>query len=159
MTGPDRDLPEVYLRPGDYFVAREPTLIWTILGSCVSVSFWSEKFHAGALCHSMLPRHPGPPDLEEGHRYMDYAIRDIALQFDKLGANRADVQVKLFGGADVLHPANSLRPTVGRLNQETAIEVLRDEGFEVIASSLGGKCGVKIFFDTATGDVLLRRLC
>jgi chemotaxis protein CheD len=152
MTGPDRDLPEVYLRPGEYFLAREPTLIWTILGSCVSVSFWSEKLRAGALCHSMLPRHPGPPDLEEGHR-------DIATQFDKLGANRANVQVKLFGGADVLYPSDSSRPTVGRLNQETAVEVLRDEGFEVIASSLGGKCGLKIFFDTATGGVLLRRLC
>jgi chemotaxis protein CheD len=160
MTGPDRDLPEVYLQPGEYFLAREPTLIWTILGSCVSVSFWSVKLGAGALCHSMLPRHPGPasPDLGEGHRYMDYAIRDIALQFDKLGAKRSEVQVKLFGGADVLYPSASSRPTVGRLNQEAAIEVLRDEGFEVMASSLGGKSGLKIFFDTATGEVLLRRL-
>jgi chemotaxis protein CheD len=158
MTGPDRNLPEVYLQPGEFFLAREPTLIWTILGSCVSVSFWSEKLGAGALCHSMLPRHPGPPQLGDGHRYMDYAIRDIALQFDKIGAKRADVQVKLFGGADVLKRSHSLRPTVGRLNQEAAIEVLHDEGFEVIASSLGGKSGLKIFFDTGTGEVLLRRL-
>jgi chemotaxis protein CheD len=157
MTKPRSNLPEVYLQPGEFFLAREPTLIWTILGSCVSVSFWSEKLGAGALCHSMLPRHPGSPDMEDGHRYMDYAIRDIALQFDKLGARRADVQVKLFGGADVLTPS-SRRPTVGRLNQEAAIEVLHDEGFDVIASSLGGKSGLKIFFDTGTGEVLLRRL-
>ena len=158
MTKPKHNLPEVYLQPGDYFLAREPTLIWTILGSCVSVSFWSNKLGAGALCHSMLPRHPGSSDLEEGHRYMDYAIRDIALQFDRLGAKRSEVQVKLFGGADVLHPADSSRPTVGKLNQEAAIEVLHEEGFEVTASSLGGKSGLKIFFDTRTGEVLLRRL-
>jgi chemotaxis receptor (MCP) glutamine deamidase CheD len=48
--------------------------------------------------------------------------------------------------------------TVGRLNQEAAIEVLHQEGFEVIASSLGGKSGLKIFFDTGTGEILLRRL-
>ena len=161
MSGPDHDLPEVYLKPGEFFLAREATLIWTILGSCVSVSFWSDKLNAGALCHSMLPRHPGisSTDLDEGHRYMDYAIRDIAAQFDNLGANRAEVQVKLFGGADVLTPSDSLRPTVGRLNQEAAIEVLREEGFDVSASSLGGKCGVKIFFNTGTGEVLLRRPC
>jgi chemotaxis protein CheD len=89
---------------------------------------------------------------------MDYAIRDIASRFDKLGARRAEVQIKLFGGADVLNPSSSSRPTVGRLNQEAAIEVLRDEGFEVTASSLGGNLGLKIFFDTGTGEVLLRRL-
>jgi chemotaxis protein CheD len=158
MTRPDRNLPEVFLHPGEFFLAREPTLIWTILGSCVSVSFWSKKLGAGALCHSMLPRHPGSPGQREGYRYMDYAIRDIALQFDKLGAKRAEVQVKLFGGADVLKRFKSSRPTVGTLNQEAAIEVLHEEGFDVTASSLGGKSGLKIFFDTGTGEVLLRRL-
>jgi len=160
MEGPDRSLPEVYLQPGDYFLAREPTLIWTILGSCVSVSFRSERLGVGALCHSMLPWHPGPATLLSGedHRYMDYAIRDIALQFDRLGAKRSEVQVKLFGGADVLLPANPLRETVGSQNQQSAIEVLREEGFKVTASSLGGNLGLKIFFDTGTGEVLLRRL-
>ena len=50
------------------------------------------------------------------------------------------------------------RPTVGKLNCETAIRVLRDEGFEVAASSLGGTSGINIQFYTGTGEVLLRRL-
>jgi chemotaxis protein CheD len=93
-----------------------------------------------------------------GRRYVDFAIRDLARQFDALGANRNEVEVKLFGGGDVLVMAsNAKRQTVGRLNSEVAIKVLAEEGFAVTASSLGGKRGVNIHFNTLTGEVLLQR--
>jgi chemotaxis receptor (MCP) glutamine deamidase CheD len=37
------------------------------------------------------------------------------------------------------------------------MEVLKDEGFTVRASSLGGKRGVNIHFNTESGEVLLQR--
>jgi chemotaxis protein CheD len=111
----------------------------------------------------MLPTYPvkSPADtsLAAGRRYVDFTIRDLARQFDSLGAHRKEIQVKLFGGGDVLLAIDpESRPTVGRLNCEAALEVLRDEGFEVAASSLGGSCGVTIRFNTETGEVLLKRL-
>ena len=89
---------------------------------------------------------------------MDFAVRDIARQFDELGAQRAEVQIKLFGGGDVLlvSDAACAIPTVGKLNCEAVIEVVSAEGFNVIASSLGGKIGRNIQFNTRTGEVLLR---
>jgi chemotaxis protein CheD len=93
-----------------------------------------------------------------GRRYVDFAIRDLAGQFDALGASRDEVEVKIFGGGDVLLMANDpLRPTVGRLNIEMAMRVLDEEGFAVFASSLGGKRGVNIRFNTQTGEVILQR--
>jgi chemotaxis protein CheD len=75
-----------------------------------------------------------------------------------LGARRGEVQVKLFGGGDVLLvSSDASRPTVGRLNSEAALKVLGEEGFQVVASSLGGDCGVNIHFHTGTGEVLLKR--
>jgi chemotaxis receptor (MCP) glutamine deamidase CheD len=89
---------------------------------------------------------------------VDFAIRDLARQFDALRARRGEVQVKLFGGGDVLWvSAEASRPTVGRLNREAAIKVLEEEGFAVTASSLGGACGINIQFNTKTGEVLLKR--
>lgn len=158
------ELPDIYLQPGDVCLARKPAIIRTILGSCVGVAFWSARFNAGALCHALLPRCPKNPSNgltpSEGYRYVDFAIRDLARQFDKIGALRLEVQVKLFGGADVLpvSATGSLRPTVGRQNCEVAIEVLRDEGFSVVASSLGGTSGRSIHFHTGTGEVRLRWL-
>jgi chemotaxis protein CheD len=95
-----------------------------------------------------------------GSRYVDFAIRDLARQFDALGAHRDEVEVKLFGGGDVLMIASDAsRPTVGRLNCEVALRVLEEEGFHVVASSLRGHCGVNIIFNTTTGEVLLKRHC
>jgi chemotaxis protein CheD len=67
--------------------------------------------------------------------------------------------VKVFGGADVLFVDEvAARPSVGRLNYETALEVLHDEGFAVSASSLGERFGRKIRFNTGSGEVMLLRL-
>jgi chemotaxis protein CheD len=155
---------EVYLLPGDAYLARKPTIIRTLLGSCVGVTFWSEKLGIGALSHSLLPRCASDrspnSSLQGGHRYVDFAVRDLARQLDELGARRPEVEVKLFGGADVLLVSDSAAsvPTVGKLNCQAAIEVVNAEGFQVIASSLGGTVGRNIEFDTGTGQVLLRWL-
>lgn len=164
MADDDAELVEVYLQPGEMFLAREPTIIRTLLGSCVGVSFFSRRMGIGALCHAMLPKCPEGAlrDLrpEVGYRYVDFAIRDLARKFDALGAHRAEVQIKLFGGADVLlaGPEVSTRATIGSLNCETALEVLRTEGFQVAASSLRGKSGLNIHFNTGNGEIRLRRL-
>jgi chemotaxis protein CheD len=155
-------LPEVYLQPGESRLVREPAILRTLLGSCVGIAFRVPRLGVGALCHPMLPRFPGKQALtltrSAGRRYVDYAIRDLARQFDALGARREEVEVKLFGGGDVLLMIDSLaRPTVGRLNIEMAMKVLEEEGFAVSASSLGGRRGVNIYFNTETGEVLLQR--
>jgi chemotaxis protein CheD len=162
MPQPDRPLPEVYVQPGESLLVKEPTILRTLLGSCVGIAFRIPRLGIGALCHPMLPSCPltagaslGPA---AGRRYVDFAIRDLAGQFDALGARRGEVEVKLFGGGDVLAvSSNASRPTVGRLNSEAALRVLEQEGFAVAASSLGGDCGVNIHFHTGTGEVLLKR--
>jgi chemotaxis receptor (MCP) glutamine deamidase CheD len=156
-------LAQIYLLPGEVHLARKPAIIRTILGSCVGATFWSARLGMGALSHSLLPRCPANSapglSLAARRRYVDFAIRDLAQQFDELGAVRAEVQVKLFGGADVLLVTDpAARPTVGKLNCEMALEVVRAEGFNVMASSLGGTCGLNIKFNTSTGEVLLHRL-
>ena len=163
MSEPDMIVPGIYVQPGESHLVKEPVIFRTILGSCVGVTFLVPRLGIGALCHPMLPNYPGKPgaglSLAAGRRYVDFTIRDIAQQFDLLGVRRSEVQVKLFGGGDVLLVANeSSRPTVGKMNIDTALRVLREEGFEVVASSLGGPDGVNIQFHTGTGEVLLRRL-
>jgi chemotaxis receptor (MCP) glutamine deamidase CheD len=84
----------------------------------------------------------------------------MARQIDNLGALRHELEVKLFGGGDVLPVSSAAtRPTVGWLNCQMAAEVTAREGLSVVASGLGGPCGIHIQFDTRTGEVQLRRLC
>jgi chemotaxis protein CheD len=91
---------------------------------------------------------------------VDFSIRYLARQFDALGASRLELEVKLFGGADVLSGAGAApgRPTVGALNRVAAEETLAEEGLAVAASDVGGVRGRRIHFHTGTGWVLLHRL-
>lgn len=150
----------VYLLPGEAHVAREPSILKTVLGSCVGVTFWSTRYGVGALCHGVLPKCPKAAPASERFRYVDSAIRDLVAKFESLGIPRKEVNVKVFGGADVLtvHSRSYRRPTVGRQNWLMALEVLQEENLCPTASDLGGSAGRAIQFDTATGEVMVRRL-
>ena len=154
------EIPEYYLQPGEIHLARSPAILKTVLGSCVGVTFWSPRLGIGALCHGVLPKCPPGVRNPEGYRYVDFAITDLGRQFENFGALRGEVQIKVFGGADVLpvHSNLSWKATVGHQNWYTALEVLRDQSFTVLASDLGGSVGRTIQFHTGTGEVLLRRL-
>ncbi len=155
------DLPEFYLQPGELRIVRNPSILKTVLGSCVGITFHAPRLAVSALCHPMMPTHTTNPcvriDPIAARRYVDYVIREVADSFDSLGTARREVEVKLFGGADVLASSRK-NATVGRMNAETALLVLEDEGFQVLASHLGGSRGVFIEFHTDTGEVLLRKL-
>jgi chemotaxis protein CheD len=160
MAEPERTLPEIYLAPGELVLAREPTILATILGSCIGVTFWCARLGVGGLCHSILPTCPRPADgkvsLDLGHRYVDFCIRSLASQFELLGAARSEIQVKVFGGADVnFVDCSDGRPTVGRQNSEAAIQGLADEGYAIAAASVGSRFGRKIRFNTGNGEVQL----
>ena len=154
------DIPEIYLQPGEWQLVQSSAVLKTVLGSCVGITFHVPHLCISAMCHPMLPRdkveariHPDPAI----GRYVDSTIRELAKKLDQLGAPRADIEVKLFGGADVLASTRQ-RATVGKMNAETAVRVLKEEGLRLVASRLGGNRGMFIKFDTASGNVLLRRL-
>jgi chemotaxis protein CheD len=163
MVAIEDTLREVYLQPGEAYLAQEPMIVRTVLGSCVGVVFWAPRQGYGGLCHPMLPQIPkgqaGQMGQHQARRYVDFTIRDMAASFEALGVKRHELRLKLFGGGDVLLVSGvNSRPTVGKLNCEMALRVAEEEGLEVIASSLGGTSGLHIQLQTATGEVLLRRL-
>jgi len=157
-------LPDLNLQPGELYLARSPTILRTILGSCVGVTFWSPRLRIGALCHGILPRCPQgwlpEVDPSEEYRYVDASIRHLVRQFVALGASRQELVIKVFGGADVLQVGWAVqdRPTIGAMNCLSAEEALESEGLAIFASDVRGTRGRRISFDTATGVVLLHRL-
>lgn len=157
------DLPTVRLAVAEVRLVRKPVFIQTVLGSCVAASFWSPRLRIGAMCHGALPWCPEKMLAESDHRprlrYVDYAIRYLVRRLCSLGAPRVELEVKLFGGADVL-PLSAARVTesVGRQNCMAAVRTLEQEQIEPAASDLGGTQGRVIYFRTDTGEVLLRRL-
>lgn len=155
------DISMVYLQPGEWELVLTPTILKTVLGSCVGITFRAPRLGIGAMCHPMLPHFARRPVVHHTPaaigRYVDSIIGELARRIDKLGASRSEVEVKVFGGADVLATSRK-GETVGKMNADTAVRLLEAEGFRLTASHLGGGRGVFIEFHTATGEVFLRRL-
>jgi chemotaxis protein CheD len=157
-------LPVVFLKAGELYVSPEPSVVVTVLGSCLSVTMYHARTGLGGICHGLLPKCEGPRrcgvDCTEATRYVDCAINRMLARFDRRGIERSEIEVKCFGGADMFS-----RPiekpglaSVGRQNIATAEQVLSREGLKPHVVDVGGLRGRKLFFYTHTGEVYLKRL-
>lgn len=151
------DIPNIYLKPGELYVGERQTTVTTVLGSCISVTMFHPERHIGAICHALLPQ-----EKEQGEelRYVDASILKMLECFARYGICRTDIEVKLFGGSEVLFAGRyKIRGiTVGRQNIEVAMKVIEAEQLRLVASDLGGTQGRKIIFHTHTGEIFLKRL-
>lgn len=151
------DLPIVYLKPGEFYFAEKPTMVTTVLGSCVSVIMYYRHLSISAICHSLLPS--GSCSDTEGFRYVECSIRRMLESFARRDVPRRELEVKLFGGSDILSSprAEGRIKTIGRQNIEIALAIIDAEGLNLVSSDVGGSTGRKLFFYTHTGEVLLKR--
>lgn len=158
----DTNLPVVNLHPGELFVAQEPTLISTILGSCVSVCLFCPKQKTGAMCHGVMPMR-ADLTIEDSFRFVDTSVRYMVdiLTHGNMLCPSAGLVAKIFGGADVLDvhfgPVTDSR-SIGSMNIKAAREVLARYNVAVAVEEVGGIHGCKLFFYSHTGDVLLKRI-
>lgn len=164
MSPYDRKLESIYLKPGEFYFGESPVVVSTILGSCVSVTMFHPLSGTGAICHGLLPRCSKKKSCDgaclEGFRYVDCSIKRMIGKFDALGVNRDDIEVKIFGGADMfgVRSADARSNTVGLENVTVAKTILKKEGLRLAAFDTRGNRGRKILFLPHTGEVFLKRL-
>lgn len=148
------DLPGRYLYPGEIIVPREPTIVSTVLGSCVSVCLFDTVVCRGGINHYLLPLWNG-----EGlptPKYGNIAIRQLVERMLALGAQPRTLQAKIFGGASMWAGADGLL-AVGARNIELARDQLGLLNIPIVAADVGGSQSRKLYFHSSEGGVLLRR--
>jgi len=152
----DEHTHRVYLKPGELFMSREPALVSTVLGSCVSVTVFSPACRLGAICHALLPS----GSIAEGFRFVDSTVDYMVDEINRMGVPLSGCQIKLFGGADVLLPSEQRgkRLSVGQQNIIAAHGRLERHGLTPSAVDVGGVHGRKLFFDSRTGHVYLKKM-
>lgn len=149
-------LQKLYLKPGELIVAEEPVIVSTVLGSCVSVTMYNKQQGVAAICHGMLPK----GNNSNSFKYVDTSLRYMLKFFDQLGISREEMEVKLFGGADMFNRVDTAARnfTVGWQNILTARRYLEQSGINLKASDIGGLQGRKLIFNSDTGIVLVKRM-
>jgi chemotaxis protein CheD len=147
---------DVYLHPGELVASAEPATVTTVLGSCVSVTLWDRTRRIGGVNHFLLPHSAGTGTSSP--RFGNVAMRSLFDEVLRLGARRADLEAKVFGGARVIHGAPAAAGHLGERNITIALDFLRGEGLDVVGGDTGGSRGRKLRFLTGDGSAWLRSL-
>jgi chemotaxis protein CheD len=159
MNAPRIDLRERLVRVelGEVRVTADPeeTLVTYALGSCVAVIAHDPVRRLGGMIHVMLPDAKASPERAQ-RQPGAFANTGVALLFEQLhaiGGRRAEVQVKLVGGARI--GAADLFE-IGARNYEQIRRILDRNGVRVIGEDVGGTISRTVRLEVATGAVVVR---
>lgn len=160
----NQKLKSYFLDAGKVIMTKEKCKIVTVLGSCISVTMFHPKLKIAAICHALYPECENKhreqiTNSNEVFKYVDCSIIKMCELFEKENISLKDVEVKVFGGAELLNnnPDNKFL-TVGKKNIESATSTLERKNLHIKNSNVGGKEGRKIIFYTETGEVYMKKI-
>lgn len=151
----------ITILPGEFYSSSKNEIIYTVLGSCISVTLYDPVLKAGGMNHFMLPQEfKNNTDYfkTQSGRYGINAMELLINSLLKIGAVRSRLNAKIFGGSNVLNVLNKNKTSVAEQNIEFAYNFLRTEKIPIISSDIGGKNTRKIFFYTGSGKVYQQKL-
>ena len=161
----DMECPILFLNQGEYYISDDnPVIIRTILGSCVTVTMHCPVNKIGAITHSLLPYPLPGTKIGPGHhgRFVNSSVRHAFERILARGAKKNRLEVKVFGGGQMLLPPSGQELckeiNIGRRNVETALKVISELGLKITATDVGGTWGRKLMFFPHRGDVWVKKI-
>ncbi|MGE4558431.1 MAG: chemotaxis protein CheD [Desulfovibrionaceae bacterium] len=164
FTGPD-ELMRLgerieHLKIGECIFTRKNVLVSTVLGSCVSLTFYHRETGASGMFHSMLPDSSLAKNIRQECNYVNLAVTNILERFKRLGIPPTALEVKLFGGGNTLQAKEKYAVQedldIGRKNVEAARLAIASRSMRIINEDVQGGKGRKVVFYTRTGEVWVR---
>ena len=142
--------------PGEFFVSREPMIVYTVLGSCISACIRDPIAGVGGMNHFMLPepKEVAHDSWGESTRYGSYAMESLINEILKRGGLKSRLEIKLFG-AGKIYEGNI---DVGANNAKWVIGYLKSEGLATVKTDLGDVCPRKVYYFTDSGRVLMKKI-
>lgn len=152
------DSEAVKLLPGEYFVTNKDMMLVTVLGSCVAACIRDNRSGIGGMNHFMLPDAGGDSNnpLNASARYGTYAMEILINQLLKLGAQRSNLEAKVFGGGNVIE--NMTITNIGQRNADFVLNFLKMEKIKVVAQDLVDIFPRKVYFFPKSSRVMVKKL-
>ena len=141
---------QTYIHPGQLCFVTEPTVVTTVLGSCVSVCLYDEEHAAAGVNHFLLP-----VGSTESPRFGESANAMLLARFRELGVPVSRLRAKVFGGASM---GGSSAGDLASRNVEVAVAFLRSHAIPIVSQDTGGERGRKLIFRTADATAWVRLL-
>lgn len=143
----------VQVLPGELHVTDEPVVISTILGSCVSACVRDVRRSVGGINHFMLPNAVRGDDGASA-RYGVYALECLVNQVLRGGGMRSDLEVKVFGGGQVIASGSD----IGKSNIDLVRAFFAAERIPIVAEDLGHKFARRVRYWPRTGRTQVLRI-
>lgn len=133
---------------GGVFASQEPSVVKTLLGSCIAACLFDPEKKIGGMNHFLLP--DGGDDYGMPTRFGINAMEVLINEIMKLGGDRRRFVAKVFGGAHVID-AKVMSSKVGEKNAEFIKQFLATEKIPIHSEKLGGTLPLEVRFYTHTG--------
>ncbi|MEJ5272527.1 MAG: chemotaxis protein CheD [Spirochaetota bacterium] len=144
-------LEEYFINPGELIISKEPIIIRTVLGSCVSVCLYDSRKKIGSMCHYLLPVCPDKKMCST--KYGDIAIPLMIKKLQKkYGCKKEDLKGYLVGGAFVVFDERQIF-FIGDRNVDIAKKILSQFNIPIVFTDILGEKGRKVIFNTQTGEI------
>jgi chemotaxis protein CheD len=143
----------ILLLPGQSRISKQPEIVETLVGSCVSVCLFNTKTGHAAMNHFLHDLPAEESNCDTGHygsTATEYIIQAL-LQMDPMPGH---YQAQVFGGAAVIKTNSTYH--IGQKNIDIAKQILAAHHIRIIREEIGGTRGRRIKFDTSTNTVLCR---
>ena len=137
-----------FLKPGFIYVSTKPTMVSTVVGSCIAVCVFDRKQKIGGMNHVQLPFIRNARQATA--RYGNVAVSALINLMINEGSKSEHLEAQILGGA--YHPEIS-DENVGRENIKVAKKVLTKKKIRLASEDVGGEKGRKIIFNTNTNEV------
>lgn len=144
----------VRVTQGNYFITGEEDVVLdTILGSCVAACIRDPILGIGGMNHFLLPDaenidlNVGSGQAHLAMRYGNYAMELLVNELLKRGARRNRLEVKLFGGANVVKGIRG----IGHKNADFVEKYAKAESLNVVSQHLRGFEARKVHFMPKSG--------
>ncbi len=150
-----KDVHVVKIYSGDcYCTDRKGEMLVTVLGSCVAACIRDPQAAVGGMNHFLLPDGGDGKDPLQAMRYGAFAMEQLINNILKLGGQKSRLEVKLFGGGNVIKSS----AMIGDKNVRFVLDFCRDENLVIAGSDLGGSHPRRVHYYPDSGKVMLRTL-
>ena len=153
MTERDESVAElIVVRIADIKTGQNPSVMTTVLGSCVAVCLYEPVQKIGGMLHSMLAQAPvGSETNFNKAKYADSGVKELLAQMVRYPhVKKGLMTAKIFGGGHVL---KHVMRDIGSDNVVAVRQALDRVELPILAMKTGGNQGCSIAFDLATGRV------
>lgn len=127
---------------------HEATIVRTVLGNCVAVTFFDQQRRFGGINQFVFPRTDRREDMTP--QFGNVGIRALYRMLMDMGASKASMVAQIVGGAECqILDDNGL----GLQNVNLARGILQKMGVPVVSEDVGGSMGRKVLYHSGTNEM------